>query len=148
MYVIWWAMMFCMYIDSQLTFYTHKDNLKHSSRSILLIIHGVQHYCASDHPTPSPSLCLVSPNIRCSAYGFNTNETFSSTLKQKEKQQGGWLVWSQPWQNSTPKKSYCKGTTNVKNLTLPLLSLLIHISSALFFGAKINHIYHHDFNVT
>lgn len=36
----------------------------------------------------------------------------------------------------------------MKNLTLPLLSLPIHISSALFLGAKINHIYHHDFNVT
>lgn len=82
--------MFCTYIDSQLTFYTHKDNLKHSSRLILLIIHGVQHFCASDHPTPPPPLPgLVSPNIRCSAYGFNTNETFSSYLKQKEKQQGG-----------------------------------------------------------
>ena len=33
-------MMLCTYIDSQLTFYTHKDNLKHSSRLILLVIHG------------------------------------------------------------------------------------------------------------
>lgn len=41
-----------------------------------------------------------------------------------------------------------EGKTKVENRTLPLLSLLIHIPRALFFGAKIYHIYRHDFNAT